>query len=89
MQWTRWGITPIEDEGCTSVSLRSGTYKLLVKAIVYGNEVRMASTLTCLLGTEDVKLGEKIAETGTDSGTIGVYDFRTFSQVVNANPEAT
>ena len=74
-----------KEEGCF-VSLQPGSYKIFLKAVVYVAEVRIAA-LRVFTGVPDVTLGGKIGETGTDSGTIGVYDFEPFSRLVKENPK--
>jgi hypothetical protein len=80
------GYVTDEIEGCM-VSVRPGRYEIKVKAMVYGNEVRIAR-LRAVTETDKPALGEKIDETGTDSATIGVCDFPTFSQLFGKNKEA-
>lgn len=67
-----WSET--QDDDC-SISLPPGSYRLLAKGIDIGGK-RFVSRIRLLsaMVLEDVSLGDEIADTGTDSGRLGVAD---------------
>jgi hypothetical protein len=75
-----------QSEGCI-ISLRPGLYNMLVKTVVYGDDVRIAR-IQVVTGSDKLNLGGKIDETGTDSATVGVYDFKTLSPFSEESREA-
>lgn len=80
------GSVHVVDSGCIGdrregfvVDMAAGLYEAKAKAIVYGHEVRFSRVRLVKSGTEPV-LGTKIGETGTDSGTIALYDLQSLTE---------
>jgi hypothetical protein len=65
-------------EGCM-IDLRPGKYHVQVKAMAYGNDVRMSRLRVIWPGSEPTA-GPEIGQTGTDTGNVGVYDFDIFAK---------
>jgi len=66
--------------------LGAGVFEAKAKTIRYGHEIRMSRV--CLVGPNRAPIrGEKIGEAGTDSGTMVLYDLRSYGEAETHNPK--
>jgi hypothetical protein len=77
---------PHSREGCM-VNVTPGVYHVQVRAIVYGDDVRISRLRMLRQGVRPT-VGIELGETGTDTGNIGIRDQKVFARAWGHDDEA-